>query len=339
MSQRWLGALGLLLVLVLPPGARADHAYVSNEGAGTVSVIDTDTLQLVRTVAVGKRPRGLRLSHDGARLYVAVSGVPSCGAPAGDIDCDPLKHDLFGDGVAVVDTRALKVLRTLQAGSDPQQLDPTPEGRRVFVTNADGASVSVVDGLTGNFITRISVGRGPEAVRISPDGAWAFAVSATDGTASLIDTHLLQLARTVSGVGQRPRDATFSADSRAAYVLSELDASLYRIDIPAGAVQRLVELRKADHPWALALDAPEHRLYVSTARASTVNVIALDHPRVTAEIHVGTRPRGLGLTHNRARLLVANSGSNTVSVIDTVTFRVVQTVPVGRSPWGIAVGY
>ena len=68
-------------------------------------------------------------------------------------------------------------------------------------------------------------------MRLSPDGAWALAVSVRDNTASLIDTHLLQLARTVT-VGSRLRDVTFTADSHFAYVLGELDATVYRIAVP-----------------------------------------------------------------------------------------------------------
>jgi YVTN family beta-propeller protein len=335
-SPRCLAAALGLLLCAASPATVAGHAYVSNEGAGTVSVIDTDSGRVVATLAVGKRPRGLKLSRDGSRLYVAVSGVPRC--VGGDMDCDPLKHDLLADGIAVVDTRALKLLKTLSAGSDPAQLDVTPEGRRLFVANADTGGASVVDAVTGDRITRIPVGRGAESVCLSPDGAWALVVSQKDSIVSLIDTHLLELVRTVA-VGQRPRDATFSSDGRFAYILGELDASLYRIAVPSGQpVQRLIQLRRQDHPLALTLDAPEHRLYVSSASGGRITVVALDDPHVLAEITVGVRPHGMALTHDRALLFAANSGSNDVSVIDTASFHIIKTIAVGRSPWGVAIG-
>jgi len=336
-SRRRLAALGLLLSLATSPAARAGHAYVSNEDSGSVSVIDIDTAHVVGTVAVGKRPRGLKLSRDGSRLYVAVSGVPRCGVAVADMDCDPLKHDLLADGIAVVDIHSLKVLKTLAAGSDPVELDATPEGRRLFVANSDTTSVSVVDDVTGAFIKRIAIGRGPAAPCLSPDGAWALAVSEKDGITSIIDTHLLQLARSVK-VGKRLRDATFTSDSRFAYVLEELGATVYRIAVPSGQLQPVVRLRPEDHPLAFTLDAPEHRLYISSSRAGTVSVVALDKPHVIAEVAVGMRPRGMALTHDRALLFTANSGSNDVSVIDTATLHVVQRIPVGRSPWGVATG-
>src|SRR5205814_3281311 len=67
-----------LVVFLLPVGARATRAYVSNEDDGTVTVIDTQRLAALATVTVGKRPRGLVLSPDGASLYVALTGLPKC---------------------------------------------------------------------------------------------------------------------------------------------------------------------------------------------------------------------------------------------------------------------
>src|SRR4051812_28697187 len=57
----------------VPPGPKL---FVSNESGGDLSVIDVGTQQLVATVPVGKRPRGLRLAPDGSVLYVAPRGSP-----------------------------------------------------------------------------------------------------------------------------------------------------------------------------------------------------------------------------------------------------------------------
>src|SRR5262245_44319169 len=45
--------------------ASAFMVYVSNEKDNTISVVDSDTMQVVKTVNVGQRPRGITISHDG----------------------------------------------------------------------------------------------------------------------------------------------------------------------------------------------------------------------------------------------------------------------------------
>ena len=55
----------------LAPAAHAGRAYVSNEDGHSVTVLDTQRAEVIATIEVGKRPRGLKLDRAGSRLYVA----------------------------------------------------------------------------------------------------------------------------------------------------------------------------------------------------------------------------------------------------------------------------
>lgn len=333
-------ALVLTALLLRPSAALAMRAYVSNEDGHSVSVLDAESGKVIATVPVGKRPRGLKLSHDGSRLYVAVSGLPKCPPSVPDAECAKMKRDLTADGIAVVDTRSLKLVGLLRAGSDPEQFDIDRAGRRLFVANEDTASVTVVDIPTTKVITRIPVGHAPEGVRTSPNGDWIAATSETDNTISLIDSHLLQVEHVVP-VGFRPRDLTYSSDGRTAYATCELGFSVYRFAVPSGRpVEKLIQLRPQDRPMGILLDEPRRRLYVSTGRGGTIAVIGLEAggARLVRELPVGARPWGIALTPNHRLLFTANGPSNDVSIVDTVTLAVIMKVPVGRSPWGVVIG-
>ncbi|MEO5742614.1 MAG: hypothetical protein ABIS29_18665, partial [Vicinamibacterales bacterium] len=56
-----------------PPKAPYD-VYVTNEISGDLTVIDGGTNQVVATIPLGKRPRGIKVSPDGTKLFVALSG-------------------------------------------------------------------------------------------------------------------------------------------------------------------------------------------------------------------------------------------------------------------------
>src|SRR5688572_30680493 len=49
-------------------------AYVTNEGSGELTILDTSNDSVVGTIPVGTRPRGIRLSEDGRTVFVALSG-------------------------------------------------------------------------------------------------------------------------------------------------------------------------------------------------------------------------------------------------------------------------
>ena len=318
--------------------AYADRLYVSNEDGHSVTVIDTQSAAVVNTIAVGKRPRGLKLNHDGSQLFVAVSGLPKCPPTVPDEECAKLERDLKADGIAVVDTSSGKVLRVLQAGSDPEQFALSTDGKRLFVANEDSASTTVVDIDSGAVVARIPVGSEPEGVVTTPDGRWILVTNESDNSVSVIDARTLKVVKSVR-VGQRPRDIAFSADGSVAYVSGEFDASIYSVGMPSGEpVKRLVQLRKEARPMALACDGQRQRLYASTGRGGTVAIIDLAKAQLITEVEVGKRPWGIALSRDGKRLYTANGPSDDVSVMDTTTNRVISRIAVGRSPWGVAVG-
>lgn len=329
-----LAILGVWLAAAQP--ARAARAYVSNEDDGTVTVVDTQQLSAIATIPVGKRPRGLALSHDGGRLYVAVSGLPKCPPPMSDADCAKLPRDRQADGIAVIDTQTSQLLRVLRGVSDPERVDLSRDGHALFVSSEDGARLVVLNVASGKVLGTAAVGREPEGVRVTPNGRWVLVTSEEDNCVTIVDARTHAVVRTVK-VGKRPRDLAITPDSRTAYVSGEADASVYRFALGGGApATLLVQLRKEARPMGLALDASRQRLYVSTGHGGSVAVISVPEGTIDSEIPVEARPWGIALTDGGLRLVTANGPSGEVAVIDTQTLNLIGKVSAGHGPWGVA---
>ena len=325
------------LVVLVPETHAAGRAYVSNEDGESVSVIDTGTEQVIATIAVGKRPRGLKLNADGSLLYVAVSGLPKCPPSVPDAECAKLKRDLQADGIARISTATLKLTGVLKSGSDPEQFDLSQDGKRLFVSNEDSAQATVLDTGNGSIVASVPLGHEPEGVRVAPNGKWVLVTSETDNALSLVDAQTLKVLKTIK-VGVRPRDLAFTADSSVAYVSGEGDASLTRVPIPAGApVTQVLQLPKTARPMGVVFDAVRKRVYMTTGRGGTVAVVALEGgvEKLVTEVPVGARPWGIALSPDGERLYTANGSSNDVTVVDTSSLRVVKKIPVGQGPWGV----
>ncbi|MBV8341553.1 MAG: hypothetical protein JO173_04160, partial [Gammaproteobacteria bacterium] len=201
-------------------GAPAALAWVSNEDDGSVTAVDTRRLAVVATTPVGKRPRGLALSRDATRLFVALSGVPKCPPPVPDEECAKLPRDRAADGIAVVDAATLRVLEVFRGVSDPERIALSPDGRRLYVTDEDAARLTVLDAAHGSTIASAPVGREPEGVRASADGRLVLVTSETDDSIAIVDAHTHRVLRSVA-VGKRPRDVAIAPDGRSAYVSGE----------------------------------------------------------------------------------------------------------------------
>ena len=77
----------------------ATTIFVSNEKDNTITVVNGETLEVIKTIKVSRRPRGIVLSPDFKELFVA----------AGD-----------GDIMDVIDTKTLEKSRELEFGSRPR---------------------------------------------------------------------------------------------------------------------------------------------------------------------------------------------------------------------------
>jgi len=111
------------------------QVYVSAWGGDTLStfrVLADGTLAYRGRLRVGRHPSALLASASGSRLFVTLGST---------------------DQIAVVDTRARRVLRTLGdappgspvAGSTPNALALSEDGSRLFVAEADNNAVAVFD--------------------------------------------------------------------------------------------------------------------------------------------------------------------------------------------------
>jgi len=320
--------------LALAPTAQAARAYVSNEDDGTVTVVDTQHLATLATVTVGKRPRGLALSHDGKRVYVALSGLPKCPPPMSDEDCARLPRDRSADGIAVIDTAQLRVVTVLRGVSDPERVDVSRDGHTLFVSEEDAGRLAVIDVARGAVRTTLAAGREPEGIRIAPSGRWVLASSEEENTLAIVDARARTLISRVE-VGKRPRDIAISPDSGSAYVSGEADASVYRVALPSGPATRLIELPGGARPMGVALDGAG-RLFVSTGRAGKVAVISVADAKLLTQIDVGGRPWGIALTERGTRLVSANGPSGDAALIDTHSLSVIGKVSTGHGPWGVA---
>jgi YVTN family beta-propeller protein len=101
-----------------PPESAAPRIYVTNEVSGDMTVVDSATFEVVATVPLGKRPRGIHASPDRGTIYVALSGSPIAG-PGVDEDSLP-PPDKSADGIGVFDVAQNKVVRVMHGGSDPE---------------------------------------------------------------------------------------------------------------------------------------------------------------------------------------------------------------------------
>jgi len=154
-------------------GADRRHLYVSNWGGRSVSVVDTRTNRRVRDINVGLRPNDMALARDG-RLFVACSGdntvhvIQTRRLETVEPEADPTRR--IPEGVREILSTSL--YPQSPEGSTPDAVAVSPDGKRLYVANADNNDVLVAD-ISEPAISRVlgfvPVGWYPSALAVSPD--------------------------------------------------------------------------------------------------------------------------------------------------------------------------
>lgn len=196
---------------------------------GVVLVLDSTSLETVRTIPVGKNPAEVTFSRDGTKAFVANSGsndvtvistadkavlktIPTgetpVGAWAGNDDVMYVDNEK-GKSMTAIDAKTLDVVRTYDLGFTPAMAATSPSGD-LWVTDAENGKVVLFKSGTTDRVHEISTGAGAHAILFSSDGKAAFSTNQTDGTVSFIDSESHDVTKTVA-VGAKPNGLVFIA--------------------------------------------------------------------------------------------------------------------------------
>src|ERR1700733_13180953 len=278
-----------------PAESTAFRIYVTNEVSGDMTVIDSATYNVIATVPLGKRPRGIHASPDRKTIYVALSGSPIAGPGVDESTLPP--PDKSADGIGVFDVAQKKVVRVIKGGSDPENFDISKDGTQLYISNEDDAAVSVVDIASGTVVKSAKVGEQPEGVKATPDGKLVYITSEETGTISVLAPAAGKTIKTFK-VGHRPRSVAFLPDGSKAYINAENDGTVVLVDALKLKMTQTIPLGKpgAIKPMAVLLSPDAAKLYVSTGRGKKVFTIDAATNAVVGSVEVGPRPWGIALS-------------------------------------------
>lgn len=293
--------------VALTPDGRT--ALVTNSWGNSVTLLEVgaDGLGVTATVPVGDEPRGVAVTADGGRAFVALAGE---------------------DRVAVLDLKTRKVTARWSVGVEPWHVAISPDGKTLAVANTRGRTVSVLDAKTGAERHTVKTqGRNLRQIAISADGQWAYLPSIAERGAGvsienvdrgwIVGNRLTRVPLTEDG----PREAITLDRSRDA--VADLDGCAFSPDgqtiaLTAGGTHELLLLRTSGLPF-VAYGGPGDHIDESLAENS----------KRFRRVKLGGRPLGVAFTPDGKTVVVTNYLSNAVQTVDTANGQVVKTIALG----------
>jgi YVTN family beta-propeller protein len=308
----------------------------TNMNDNTATVLDLATGRTLATLATGRAPHEVAISHDGRWAVTSNYGnrdsaghsltvidlslkVP---AVVRTIDLGEYRRPhgsafLPGDTTMVVTSEAsqaglvvslaggavLAKIPTTQKGSHMVVL--TADGRRGFTSNVGDGTISELDVANRAFVRTIPVAPAVEGIAVSPSGDQVWVGSDKVKTVSIVTPASGAVADTITGFGLPYRMAV-TPDGRTAIVTD-----------PVNAVVR----------------------FFNTATRAEIGRMsfAADSLVSTAEVPGSPSPEGIIMAPDGRNVFVTLQGRNRVVAIDIATRQVLATMPTGV--WSDGVGY
>ncbi len=246
--------------------------YIANTGSDTVSVLDTKTNTVARTIALprGSRPIGIALSPSGRSLYTADGGA---------------------NRVSVLDTRSKRVVTSMRVGTQPVDVAVAPDGKTLYTANSGSDDVSVIDATTHRVIRTIPTGRFPSSVAVTRNGTSVYVTNElSDVTVINAGTGTVQ-AKLAS---PSPFSVAMSLKGDRAYVTGLGPGTLTSIDTGTHRVRSTVSVGTyGTDPFTVR--AGSDALYVANQGASTLSIIDPSTFKTTATVATGNSPYGIAV--------------------------------------------
>jgi len=286
---------GRVFVITAPP-----------TGPESVSMLDSHTGVLLRTVAVGRATsvQGGALAVDERRGRVVVTN-------AGE------------SSVSVLDARSGAVRRTFTAGLDPTGVTVDPRSGQAYVADTSENKVLVLDVTRGRVLRALPVAGSPVAVRVDAAtgrlSVTGYDTQTSVGSAAELDG---RSGRVLLGAGKGSSVVVADPGAAALYTVDVATDSVFVTTPRAPMARKVVSWGGGDVPATAAwprpvtvdprtgylfvlMDTCGQRLTPSVA--GCVRVIDPRAGRLVATIPVGRAPSALAVDGLTGRVFVANS--------------------------------
>lgn len=257
--------------------ADGSRLYVSNEGAGTVTVVDARAKRAIAELRVGRQPNQIALTPSGDQLWVSNNGDST---------------------ISIVATSGASVVRTIPAGRAPHVIAMNPAKKTAIVTSEGDGTLDVFDLGTFERVSRIPVFAFPRVLVVDPAGETAFLTIRWLNGALLVD---------LGGRGPRERIAlgeprfapegrdahgvALTPDGRTLLLTTQMTGDLTLVNPVSLAVRGRVVVGR--NPNWVGVTADGRHAIVSNTDDDSAVVVDIAAMKVVATSRVGRQPKRL----------------------------------------------
>jgi YVTN family beta-propeller protein len=236
--------------------------------------------------------------------------------------------------LSIIDIASDQVSTVKGIGKEPHHLYPSPDGKQVWVANAQSDDLVKINPLNGSTLQRVKGIADPYQLGFTNDGKWFISIGLRLNRVDIYSHEMnavgdvFKLVKRIP-TGSMPSHTVFSHDQKTAYVTLQGDDELIAIDM---ATQTIV--------WKTPLGKTPAGLWLTPQGMVLVGIMGEDYVQVidpTKRATVKKIQTGKGAHAFRGRgdgkiVFVSNRDDSKISAIDMSTLTKLYDIPTGSGP-------
>jgi YVTN family beta-propeller protein len=174
-----------------------DNKYilVSNWCSYTITIISVEEEAVIKTIKIGRYPRGIAITSDSKFAYVAEMG---------------------GNRIHQINLEDFSV-NYIPIGSNPRAIALSPDNTKLYATLNISGKVIAWDLVTNKAIKSVATGKSARSLAISKDGSALYVVNFRSGTLSVVSTETMKVLQNVK-VCSEPIGVTYDQSESKVWV-------------------------------------------------------------------------------------------------------------------------
>lgn len=296
-------------VQVAPNGK---FAYITNSGSNTVTVLDTVTDRVSKTIPIHEGPpQFISFSYDGRTAYVSVYNT------RGSVHL-----------IVFIDTATGQVTgQVAVTNHTPGPSQVSPNDRYLYVPNHNSMTmngamkatsgpgqddIDVIDTATKKLVGTITDAPNPHWIAVGKDGL-LYVTNHTSGEITVINSNTNKVVK-VFPVGETPHAVYTSPDGSRLAVTSYGGAEVFIVSTATDKVVATIPVGR--EPLDVEYTPDGHYICTTNNEDNTVSVIDAATNKVIDTIKTGSQPTSIDFLPNGHQGYVTDEGSGTVEILN-----------------------
>jgi YVTN family beta-propeller protein len=296
------------------PSVQPKLAVILNSGSASVSLIDMQSREVIKTLPVGKEPHHLMMTPDQKTLLIA-------NAAGNDVVLmNPVSGEITGRVPNII---------------DPYQIGYSPN-RKWFVANGnrlDRVDIYAANGADLKLAKTVKLAKTPSHIAFTSDSKIAFITLQDSSELAAIDLET-QNVLWVMPTGKVPAGLWMTPGDQYLLVGITGEDNVQVIDWKNRKEVKRIFTGKGAHNFRPLGD--KKHVFVSNRIASTISLINMQTLEKVGDITgLPSGPDDMEITADGKSMWVTFRFAKKVGVIDIPSMKLIGVIPVGKSPHGV----